>query len=100
MRFLTVFFVACLVASPVSAYGWDEPARGAVDPWPNFEEDYDVWAPTARDRSNRWQDYAPDGAAFQREYENQQYRSRYGGCANMYDNNPAAKEACLQGLGR
>ena len=88
MRFLAVFFVACLAATPVGAFafegGWGEPSPEAVEPWPNFEEDYDVWAPTVRPPVGP-DDFLPRGHEenFRRQYENQQYRWRYGGCANM-----------------
>ena len=99
MKIAVMMVAMCLMASPVGAFedGWGT----QPDPWPNFEQDYDVWAPTTRESVNPY-DYLPPGfeAQRQQEYENQQYRSRYGGCSNMYDHNPAAKEACLQGLGR
>ena len=62
---------------------------------------WDDYKPTTRASVDPG-DFLPRGheESFQREYENHQYRRRYGSCANMYDNNSAAKEACLQGLGR
>ena len=96
MKFLILSLVACLVL-PLSATAFD--GGWGEERWEYEEPDFP--APTAREPVNPY-DYLPRGfeAQRQREYENQQYRSRYGGCANMYDNNPAAKEACLQGLGR
>lgn len=96
MQCLVLLFAVCLVAaSPVGAFdgGWGE------DRWEYEEPDWPE--PTAREPVDP-DDYLPRGheESVRRQYENQQYRSRYGGCANMYDNNPAAKKACLDSLGR
>lgn len=98
MRIAVMMVAGCLVASPVSGFdgGWGE---RSPDPYADY------WASeqpsTTRPPVNPY-DYLPDGheESVQHQYENQQYRSRYGSCANMYDNNPAAKEMCLKGLGR
>ena len=96
MKCLVLLFAVCLVAAtPAGAFdgGWGE------DRWeyeaPDFPE------PTTREPVDPY-DFLPRNhwESVERQYENQQYRSRYGGCANMYDNNPAAKEMCLRGLGR
>ena len=80
--------------------GWGEPTPDPyADSWSS-----DIFKPTPTpdpyDTARDVLEQSGIGEGFEREYENRQYRSRFGGCANMYDNNPAAKEMCLKGLGR
>ena len=96
---LLVIGALCLVASPVGA--WDDDYEHWGQRYESPLNDPPFSTPTAREPVDPY-DFLPRGhwESVERQYENQQYRSRYGGCANMYDNNPAAKEMCLKGLGR